>query len=422
MLRRSLRLLAPSSLAAVALWTMASMTLLTVAFTDYEVEALPSVAALLHGNAQGFLDHLPAYGGSLVIRAPFAWFADALGGGELAVYRALAVPCLAAAAWLGVSLWSRLARPGRAAGLAAWAALAVVVVNPVMLPALRIGHPEEILGAVLCVAAVLAALGDRPVLAGVLLGLAVANKAWAIFAIVPVLVALEERRFLALSAGAAVAGVILVPTLIGGSTAGRVTGPTGDAGDIFQPWQIYWFLGDHAGTVMGLSGEKPGFRTGPGWVAGVAHPLVVAVPLLVAAAAAALRRVSREQALLLLALCMLLRCVLDPWNTAYYHLPFLFALAAYEVAVRRRAPAGALAATAAVYLGMTTAEGHVSPEVQAALYLAWTLPTCAALSAAAFAPAWFERRWAPLVAFARTRLPVLTGWIAATAPPGRVDL
>jgi len=417
--RRQFRLLAPLSFAAIALWTVAALTLLTVAFTDYEVEALPSVTALLQGDMHGFLVGLPAYGGSLVIRAPFALLADALGGGELAVYRALVVPCLAAAAWLGVGLWSRLAPPGRTAGIAAWAALAVVVANPVMLPALQFGHPEEILGAALCVAAILAAFGDRPLPAGVLLGLAVSNKAWAIFAIVPVVVALRERRVLALSVAAGVAAAVLVPTLIGSTAAQQASGSTGDSGPIFQPWQVYWFLGDHAGTVMGLTGEKPGFRTGPAWVAGIAHPLVVAVPLVVAAAAAWLRRAPRDQALLLLALCMLLRCVLDPWNTAYYHLPFLFAFAAHEVVVRRRAPVGTLAASVAVYLGMTQAEGHISPDAQAALYLAWALPACAALSAAVFMPAWLERRRAPLLAFARTRLPMLTQWIAA--PPVRLD-
>ena len=35
--------------------------------------------------------------------------------------------------------------------------------------------------------------------------------------------------------------------------------------------------------------------------------------------------------MLLLALVLLLRCALDPWNNLYYRLPFLLALMAYEV-------------------------------------------------------------------------------------------
>ena len=66
--------------------------------------------------------------------------------------------------------------------------------NPITLRALDIGHPEELLGAVLCAGAVLAALRGRATLAGVLLGLAMANKAWAVLAIGPVLLALPERR------------------------------------------------------------------------------------------------------------------------------------------------------------------------------------------------------------------------------------
>jgi hypothetical protein len=36
-------------------------------------------------------------------------------------------------------------------------------------------------------------------------------------------------------------------------------------------------------------------------------------------------------ALLLLGLVLLLRAALDPWNNLYYHVPFLFALLAYEI-------------------------------------------------------------------------------------------
>src|SRR5207302_6766557 len=35
-------------------------------------------------------------------------------------------------------------------------------------------------------------------------------------------------------------------------------------------------------------------------------------------------------ALLLLALVLLIRAALDPWDNLYYHVPFLFALVAYE--------------------------------------------------------------------------------------------
>jgi hypothetical protein len=72
------------------------------AWNDYEEEARPAFDALVHGHVTAFLRLAPAYGGSLVERAPFALVTRLWGGGELAVYRMVAVPCLLAAALLGV--------------------------------------------------------------------------------------------------------------------------------------------------------------------------------------------------------------------------------------------------------------------------------------------------------------------------------
>ena len=84
----------------------------------------------------------------------------------------------------------------------------------------------------------------------------------------------------------------------------------------------------------------------PGWIGSIAHPLIVAVMAPLTLLYVALRRHRRwrpqRDALLLLALLMLLRCVLDPWDSAYYPLPFLFALVAWE-GLSHEAPAGARA-------------------------------------------------------------------------------
>ena len=59
-------------------------------------------------------------------------------------------------------------------------------------------------------------------------------------------------------------------------------------------------------------------------------------------------RFGGEQLLLLLALLLLLRCVLDPWNVVYYELPFLLALLCWEALCRpERPPVLALAASLA---------------------------------------------------------------------------
>jgi len=141
---------------------------------DYELEAMPAVDALAAGDPGGFLAQAPAYGGSLVLRAPFLLAASGLGGGTQALWTAMAVPAVLAAAFLAVVLWRALA--GRGRPWAAWLALALVALNPVAALAVEFGHPEEVLGAVLCAGAALLAVQGRAVPAGILLGLAGANK------------------------------------------------------------------------------------------------------------------------------------------------------------------------------------------------------------------------------------------------------
>ena len=112
-----------------------------------------------------FLRLAPAYGGSLVERAPFALLPGLWGGGQLAVYRMVALPCLLAAAVLGVWLVAQMRAAGRPTLWRA-VALGVCVANPLTLRALELGHPEELLGGALCVAAVLLAARERPLWAG----------------------------------------------------------------------------------------------------------------------------------------------------------------------------------------------------------------------------------------------------------------
>src|SRR5207302_1694865 len=90
--------------------------------------------------------------------------------------------------------------------------------NPLTLPALELGHPEELLGACLLIAAVLLAGEEgsrsRPLLAGAALGLAIANKQWALLAAGPVLLATPPAlRLRCGAAAAAVAAAVLVPLL-----------------------------------------------------------------------------------------------------------------------------------------------------------------------------------------------------------------
>jgi hypothetical protein len=352
-------------------------------WTDYENEVEPAYAALVGGDVSGFLHKAPAYGGSLAIRAPFALIAAAFGGGGLAVYRAVAIPCLLAAAALGVTLYALHCR--RQDARAGMLVLLLAAANPVTLRALTIGHPEELFGGALCAGAVLAGLHRRPNLAGVLLGLAVANKAWAVLAIGPVLLALPEGRRRAAVIAFAVGGAVMLPFLIVGHSTGAVPAAH-QAGAIFQPWQVWWPLGDTGQVIRGIDGNvKEGFRAAPAWLSPIPHPLIAG--LVVPASLLYLRRRAGrapEDVLALLAALMLARCLLDPWNIGYYHLPFLLALLSWEALRFGRAPVWSLAASLAVWATFEKAPGLLSPDAQCVLYLAWALPALAVLSVVAF--------------------------------------
>ncbi len=389
---------------------MAWVGLVGFAWNDYDREAANAYATLARGDVLGFFGQVPAYGGSLILRAPFAGATAALGGGELAVYRAVAIPCLLALGALAVVLVRRMGERGASTGARA-VVLGLCVGNPITFRALEIGHPEELLCAALAIGAVLAACDRRAVLAGVLLGLAIATKAWAVLAIGPVLLALPERRVLALAIAGSVTSAIIAPILLAGSHATLVSGAsTGNV--IFVPWQAWWMLGEAGHVVIGGDGlPKPdGYRVPPEWLSPLTHPLiaflVLPLSLLWARVRATARRLDGEQVLLLLALLLLLRCILDPWNVVYYELPFLLALLAWEALCRPdRPPVLALLSTVVVWATFETVPQLVGPDLQSAFFLAWSLPLGAWMARTAFWPARAHSLGAhsPVRSTARTR-------------------
>jgi hypothetical protein len=384
-------------LAAAGSAAMAWLALYGFAWNDYEIEAQPAFSALTHGHLLDFLRLAPAYGGSLVERAPFPLMPGLWGGGELAVYRLVALPSLLTAAALGVWLVAQM-RVAERPTLWRAVVLGVCVANPLTLRTLELGHPEELLGGALCVAAVLLAARDRPLWAGVLLGLAIANKEWALLAVGPVLLALPSRRALCMLSAGAVTAIILAPLALVGSSGfiASTRGAAAPPSTIFQPWQAFWFLGHHGPVVHGLFGVvKPGYRTAPAWVGTISHPLIIAI----AAPLTALlwrREHRRSDALLLLALLLLLRCLLDTWDTAYYLLPFVLALLAWEsLGDQRRPPVLALSSTVLAWVSFQWLPLHVSADAQAIFFLAWSLPLAGVLGLWLYRPKLLSRRSRP---------------------------
>jgi hypothetical protein len=404
---RARDLAAPASLAVAGAFILAVLGLQTMAFTDYESEAEPALLALRHGHAWAFLHHLPAYGGSLILRAPFALLPAAWHGGDLALFRTMAAPCLLAAVALAVVLHRR-ALGLRAGRLAAWSALVLVAANPLTLRALEVGHPEELLGGALCVGAGLAAIARRPLLAGALLGAAMANKPWAAVAVIPILLMLPAGRRRALTCAAGVAALLIAPMLLlsgGALTSTVATART--SGTIFQPWQLWWFLGEHGHRVVGLYAAHAGYRTPPPWITRVSHPLVILVPVAVALLVGRRRPVlAPAEGLALLALALQLRGLLDTWNTVYYALPACLALVAWEVHARRP-PVVALTTMALTWTSFELLPDAVSPDLQAAFYLAWCVPLVCGLGLALLSPAAWSRVTERAVQVVRRELPTL---------------
>ena len=347
-------------------------------YNDFGEEAAKSFAALLHGHFATFVNTAPAYGGSLLVRAPFALPASLAHASTLTLYRFSALPCLLALAVLGVWLARGLRRAG-AGLLAALAALAICVANPITFRALQLGHPEELLGATLCVAAVLLAQRGRVNWAALALGVAIANKQWALLAIGPVLIAAPSGRWRILFGAGAVAFAMASPiTLASGTlTAGVSRIASAPTGVIFHPQQIFWLFARRGEWLPQQGIFIPrSFRLPPDWLGDRAHLIIVGlgVPLSLLALR---RRTSPGDAMLLLALLMLLRCWLDPWDVIYYMAPFVVSLLAWEATTNRRLPLYAIAATVATWMIFWYLPDHVNSDAQA---LAFLIPSTLALA------------------------------------------
>jgi hypothetical protein len=333
--------------------------------TDYPGDAGPAIASLAHGDVHGFVSAPVQMGPlSILLRAPLA----ALAGPESVwAYRLGALLCLLALAGLG-ALIAR--RAGAASGVLA---AALLIANPVTVDALHLGHPEELLGAALCVAAVLL-VRDHQVGAAVALGAALATKQWALIAIAPVLIAAPpgtRARVAAVTAGVAAAVVVPVALADPHAFVSAMDHPAFGLAEM-RTGNLWGFAATSHTVSLGAGQETVAYLV-PAWLQHLAHPLVAALTL--GLGIAALRSRRAIDPLALLALLMLLRCALDPWDHAYYHAPFLAALVAWEVLEARRAPW--LSVLAAAWLGVVF---KLELPLSDVLYAAWALPMIAWLT------------------------------------------
>jgi hypothetical protein len=185
----------------------------------------------------------------------------------------------------------------------------------------------------------------------------------------------------------------MAPFALAGGVVSQARSAATTTGTIFNPGQLWWFLGSHAHVVRDLAGHvKPGYRVAPAWLVSYAHLLIVAaaIPLTLLYVVVRRRRVRRPtDGLLLLALLLLVRCALDPWDMAYYPLAFLVVLTSWEALRFARAPALSLGACLAAWFTLQEVarpQLHVAPDIQAAIFLAVAVPALVALALAVYVP------------------------------------
>ncbi len=371
----SLAWIAPSAVAAVSSIVLVQQSRLG----DYVVDAGPALQALVAGHVGRAIAHQPLMGSfAVVARLPFAAAASLAGAGDTGIYRAGVLACALALAAVGVTL-------ARVADQRPWALALpfLAILNPAALAAVRSGHPEEALAAALLVGAALCA-SRSAITAGLLLGLALATKQWAVVGVGPVLWLVPSgRRRVATCVAGAIALALTLPLLVS-SSAFTATSHQAATSPTTSGRATLWFLVAHHTTLhLNVPAGIPStvsLATVPSWIARGAHPAIVLLPL-VATALVWRRKPTTADALTLLTLVLLARCVLDPVDNAYYHLPFVVALLALEV-VRRRPPVATLAACAGLWLTFDRldATASVSPFVTNGCYLAWTTAIAAYLA------------------------------------------
>ena len=349
---------------------------------DFYLEAYPAYQAVMAGDWSTFLDKLPGYSGfTVLVGAPSALITGAAGGIETMAYRLSAAPGLFALAAVGVAV----AGPVRAAGNRAWPVFLILAAGGALtLATLEYGHPEDLLATGCAVGAVLAARSGRVTWASVLIVLAVVAKQWAVIAILPAAMA-APRGGRRIAVSGAVATALLLGLQLHPSSSG-MHGAITSTGALFHPHQIWWPFGVPATPEFTAAGH--GTRMGPEWLMPLTRPLIVGGSALVAVAwwlRSGPDR-NRDDVLGLLALLFLLRCMLDPWDLIYYHLPLIVSLAAWEARRGRSLPVLAVVASAACWLTFDIYDARTGNGPYFA-YLAWTIPLAVGLAVTLLRPA-----------------------------------
>lgn len=343
-----------ATLVASGLLTLLALVVFSIHNTgDYNVAAPvggdntgPGLMALVHGNLDRYADLQPVVGlTSILLRLPFVAVAQALHAGALLTYQVGAMVCLVPLVVLGAWL---VAAPGlnRRDRLVRLIAMLLVVQSPILRNEIAVGHPEGQLAMVLGVFAVLAASRSRAVWAGVLLGLSIAAKESGLVALLPVMIALPDRRR---EAALATVGVVILLCC-----SQWVADPSGlmraihgeGATHYLTPLSVLWPFSSpvHVGTHISVASTIPFGLTRT-------RATLLVGALVAAAGLVWFSRCERRgvvwNPLALLALLGVMRCVCDSTHELYYWASVLIPVAAWE-ATENRVPIATLMVTVTI--------------------------------------------------------------------------
>jgi hypothetical protein len=185
-----------------------------------------------------------------------------------------------------------------------------------------------------------------------------------------------------------VVAALTLPVAIG--NAGGFYGASrqaGWAGERVYAFNAVWPLAPTEDRVISVGSDMSvvTVRVIPPWMAHLLHPAIVLLTIPLTAAALRVRRRFRtEDVFALLALAFLLRCLLDPVDNAYYHVPFVLSLAFWEGLSWRRVPSLAALAALAIWFAFYKATMFHSIDMRNAVYLIVTMPFALALFTAVF--------------------------------------
>jgi hypothetical protein len=347
-----------------------------------------SLHAIATGDIGGFFRFQPAMGlTSLLLRAPVVAIAHGGGGDIKAEYQAGAAICLVAATLIVVWLaWLAHRRGARLS--AVLLALALWMTAILASRALLLGHPEEGLAAALAIAAIALAAYGHPIAAGVLIGLAIGTKEWALLVAPAVLFAGSSAQWLRVAGAAFVVAVLAVGVMFAGSPSTFHRAHEGQrAGDkrTVTPATLWFRLGEK--KVVGQRGDLVFYEVYPPKAIGRwCRPFVILFALVAALLFWRRRGFSCPAAFALAAFVLLARALFDTQTFSYHLIPMLMAVVAWELFALRRLPVIGLATTVAFQLTVhvVASSQDISSYGFNAIFLAWSLPLFVLLGVATY--------------------------------------